>query len=310
MPIPELGIGREFLDGGANSTNVSVGPRRQSHYSRDISLSFQILVLPPHRRSRSAEGRAITFADRVNPPRTQHTAQGPPNTAFSGSAPRPLSSQPSPVRCNAFSGALKDRPARHRCACRYERASSVRSPRHHESEDVVRPAVAGKRLVGPALPLDRPSDAEQRRQDAGCPSRRPGDQAAMKEMVSSSGPASPCSSRSATTRSASAWARACASRCVGPYARTPGRSGTSAIHRPSSSCSSSIVSFRLRLPSGGLSLVAIHKEPNPRPRSHHEGASASENTEVSGEAPSWPRLVRCNALLNQSRSAAEVSTRT
>ena len=61
VPIPELGIGREFLDGGANSTNVSVGPRRQSHYSRDISLSFQILVLPPHRRSRSAEGRAITL---------------------------------------------------------------------------------------------------------------------------------------------------------------------------------------------------------------------------------------------------------
>ena len=63
--------------------------------------------------------------------------------------------------------------------------------------------------------------------------------AALKEMLSRSDPASPCSRRSATTRRASACALARASSAVLPYASTPGSSFISAIHLPSSSCSSS-----------------------------------------------------------------------
>ncbi len=54
-------------------------------------------------------------------------------------------------------------------------------------------------------------------------------------------PTSPFSRRSAITRRARAWTFALASSGVCPYARTPGRSTTSAIQRPSSSCSISTV---------------------------------------------------------------------
>jgi len=60
-------------------------------------------------------------------------------------------------------------------------------------------------------------------------------------MVSSSGTISPCSSRSARTRNASALAFATASSRVPPYVRTPGKSTTSPIQRPSSSSSTSTV---------------------------------------------------------------------
>ncbi|GAV32240.1 hypothetical protein emb_1c0695 [Coriobacteriaceae bacterium EMTCatB1] len=60
-------------------------------------------------------------------------------------------------------------------------------------------------------------------------------------MLRNSRPASPRSRRSATTRSARAWTCAIASSRVFPYARTPGSSGTSAIQRPSTSRSSSML---------------------------------------------------------------------
>ncbi len=64
--------------------------------------------------------------------------------------------------------------------------------------------------------------------------------AARNVTVRNSGTASPCSRRSASTRNASAWTFATASVSVTPYSRTPGNAATAAIHRPSTSCSSSI----------------------------------------------------------------------
>lgn len=55
--------------------------------------------------------------------------------------------------------------------------------------------------------------------------------------------AAACSRRSAMTRSASAFARISAAALVYPYTNTPGSAGTSATHRPSSSCSLSIFSM-------------------------------------------------------------------
>lgn len=56
-----------------------------------------------------------------------------------------------------------------------------------------------------------------------------------------SGTSSPCSSRSASARNARAFALATATSRLDPYARTPGRSTTSPIQRPSSSRSISTV---------------------------------------------------------------------
>lgn len=70
---------------------------------------------------------------------------------------------------------------------------------------------------------------------------RPLAHAAAKEIEIGSISCSPFSMRSATTRSASASAKAIASSRVSPYFITPGSSFTSAIQRPSSSCSVSTV---------------------------------------------------------------------
>jgi len=60
-----------------------------------------------------------------------------------------------------------------------------------------------------------------------------------------------CSVRSASTRRARATAATSASRCVGPYAITPGSSGISASQRPSSSCSNSTLNDSEDSESGG-----------------------------------------------------------
>lgn len=65
-------------------------------------------------------------------------------------------------------------------------------------------------------------------------------------MSSIPGSASPCSRRSAKILSASAFAFATASESDPPYASAPDSSGTSASHRPSSSCSDSTVSVMVK----------------------------------------------------------------
>ncbi len=104
-------------------------------------------------------------------------------------------------------------------------------------KDEIGPARAGQGAVRARLALERPSGSQEGRQHPSSTSARPRAQAALKEMLKRSGPASPCSSRSARTLRARAWTRDRAAGCVSPYARTPGNSITSASHRPSSSCS-------------------------------------------------------------------------
>src|SRR5271157_1944415 len=108
-----------------------------------------------------------------------------------------------------------------------------------EGLDKVGPAFAGEDLVRAAgLALHTPTDPEERSENAARPRGRPVAQAAVavsKDTVTGPGGHSPCSSRSARIRRSSAWAWVSASSGVAPYARQPGRSATSAIHRPSSS---------------------------------------------------------------------------
>lgn len=77
-------------------------------------------------------------------------------------------------------------------------------------EDKVGPPFARQRAVGPRLPLHGPASPEQCSQDPAGLGRGPAAHAASNETVSSSGGASPCSKRSAMTRSAKAWTRAIA----------------------------------------------------------------------------------------------------
>lgn len=112
-----------------------------------------------------------------------------------------------------------------------------------EREHKVRPTPPLQDSVGSTLPFDRPSDSNQCGKRLASFYAPPPGHAAAKLMSVKSAPASPFSTRSATTRSAKACALAFASADVRPYARTPGSSGTSAIQRPSASFSSSTVSF-------------------------------------------------------------------
>src|SRR5262245_51702500 len=73
-----------------------------------------------------------------------------------------------------------------------------------EGEDEVGRPRTRKDTVRARLPLRRPSDTHQGCEYPLSPGARPARHAALKEMSMSSGPASPCSRRSATTRSASA----------------------------------------------------------------------------------------------------------
>jgi len=110
-------------------------------------------------------------------------------------------------------------------------------------EDEVWPSVSRKRAMGARLPLDCPAYSPKRRKNPTSLRRRPGGHAAWNETLIRSGSASPCSRRSARTRRASACTRASACSRSFPYAITPDRSGTSATHRPSSSCSRSTRRF-------------------------------------------------------------------
>ena len=80
-----------------------------------------------------------------------------------------------------------------------------------ESEDQVGPAGTGQDAMGARLALDDPAYPQQCGQNRLGVGAGPVGHAALKEMSSISRPASSCSRRSATTRSASAWTRAIAS---------------------------------------------------------------------------------------------------
>ncbi len=127
---------------------------------------------------------------------------------------------------------------------------SLGDPRQHARSDlltgaerkhVLRPTATRKDLVRSRGAFDAPPDTQQGRQNAASLDGRPSAHAAANWMVFGLGEGSPCSSRSATTRSANAFARLVASSRLSPYAMTPGSSMTSAIQRPSSSRSVSIV---------------------------------------------------------------------
>ena len=89
----------------------------------------------------------------------------------------------------------------------------LRDPGKHSGPDLVVvvkgehkvvPACAGQRSVGTGLTLDHPANPQEGRQHPSRTGARPSAHAALKEILNSSGPASPCSSRSAMTRRASA----------------------------------------------------------------------------------------------------------
>src|SRR5579885_2561460 len=98
-----------------------------------------------------------------------------------------------------------------------------------EREDHIGPARPREYSVRPGLAFDGPTDAEERGKHPRGPRTGPLRHAAANEMVARSGPASPCSRRSASTRRAKACAFARASSAVRPSARTPGSSVISAI---------------------------------------------------------------------------------
>jgi hypothetical protein len=97
----------------------------------------------------------------------------------------------------------------------------------------------------PALPLEPPTDSLQRSEYSRCLAPRPIHSWTAK-TPSISGIGSPCSKRSARTRNARAFVLATASSRSCPYASTPGSSGTSPIHLPSSSRSISTVKSFIR----------------------------------------------------------------
>lgn len=101
------------------------------------------------------------------------------------------------------------------------------------------------------LGLRIPSDMQEGSINAACLGTR---KLAHEKRIDFGGFLAFCSVLSAMTRSASAVTFASASCFVWPYARTPGSSGTSAIHRPSSSLSKTILKDSA---SGGCGSVAI-----------------------------------------------------
>ncbi len=73
-----------------------------------------------------------------------------------------------------------------------------------EREYKIGPTVTRQSAMRTGLTFERPSNPKKRGQHPTRAGARPRSHAALKEMVRSSGPASPCSRRSAITRSASA----------------------------------------------------------------------------------------------------------
>src|SRR5262249_43908193 len=107
----------------------------------------------------------------------------------------------------------------------WSQAGVARQPREHpgpdllvvvKCEDDIGPAGPAQHAMRSRAPHDRPADSLEGSQHAPCARAGPGRHAAAKEMFSSSGPASPCSSRSAMTRSARALALAEASSRLTP----------------------------------------------------------------------------------------------
>jgi hypothetical protein len=133
-----------------------------------------------------------------------------------------------------------------------------------KSKDVIRPIGScqySMRCSG--LALDRPTDAEQSRQDQASLARRPTTHAGTAKSSSSSGTVSPCSIRSAMTRRASVSALATASALLSPYAITPGKSGISAIHRPSDSRSISIFMMAIYPHAPVFSIISMAQHGSP-----------------------------------------------
>jgi hypothetical protein len=110
-------------------------------------------------------------------------------------------------------------------------------------EDKIRPTIALQCPMRAGLTLKLPANPDQRRVDTARLGRSPLVHAAATAIEIDSGRLSPCSSLSASTRSARISAFAIASSADDPYARTPGSCGTSASQRPSSSRSHSISNF-------------------------------------------------------------------
>lgn len=112
-----------------------------------------------------------------------------------------------------------------------------------EGKYVVRPPHPGDNSVGAALTPHLPTYPLQRGKHTACPAGRPCAHAASTKRSPTSGTCSPCSIRSANVRSARTSTLPRASAREEPYAMTPGKAGTSASQRPSSSCSNSITSM-------------------------------------------------------------------
>ena len=114
-----------------------------------------------------------------------------------------------------------------------------------ECEHVIRPSWANQHSVRPALTSHIPPDTQQSGKNgagfAGRPNSHRAAYAANDTVAVALASSSPDSIRSARTRKARARTKRAALSCVSAYVSTPGSSGTSAIHRPSSSCSNSIV---------------------------------------------------------------------
>ena len=132
-----------------------------------------------------------------------------------------------------------------RCAWRSSRAFSDRSHLHRGMPKRSQASLPGSGRDETRQPgASRPTDSEQRCENASCRGAAPLAHAAAKDTLSN-GDASPFSRRSASTRKARACALACASSTDCPYTSTPGSSATSAIHRPSSSRSTSTLKFMI-----------------------------------------------------------------
>src|SRR5260221_2434049 len=124
-----------------------------------------------------------------------------------------------------------------------------------ECEHEIGPARAHQDAMRAGLALNGPANVKK---GSKYPARLGGGlaaHAAWKETLRSSGTASPCSSRSASARSARAWTLATASGFVTPYARTPGIAATSAIQRPSDSCSISMLKVMAGIYNGRFMLA-------------------------------------------------------
>lgn len=144
----------------------------------------------------------------------------------------------SPLDHWPFIGLLAPNP----CGSRSGREPAGRSPRRRGTprRSWANPRDSTCDASLSAVALTNRSAAAQREPD-GPYSTASGSRSTKETEVRSAAASSPCSIRSASTWSARAFAAAIAASTEEAYTITPGRSRTSAIHRPSNSCSISIV---------------------------------------------------------------------